>query len=260
MIDTHAHLQDDLIIDKDEAIKRAHLAGVDKIICSSSDISTSMDAVKLAMKYESVFATVGVHPEEANTFDENTLFELLSLSKNPKVVAIGEIGLDYYHEFAGRQLQKEIFQKQIDLACELKLPIIVHTRDATGDTMEILRRNLSKLTYGVCIHCFNLSLEILKEIMGYGFYISIGGIVTFKNAKNVIDIVKECDLNKLMLETDSPYLAPVPLRGSINEPKNVIYSAQKIAEIRQISVLELEKITTLNAERFFKIGTSYERN
>ena len=253
MIDSHAHLQDEMITNYQEAIKEANLAGVEKIICSSSTVETAKMAVKIANEFECVYATCGVHPEEANSFNKNTLIELEELAKNSKVVAIGEIGLDYYHEFASRELQKEIFVKQIELANKLNLPIVIHSREATGDLMEILRARLPLLKNGVCIHCFNMSLEILKEIMGYGFYISIGGLVTFKNAKNVIDIVRECDITKLMLETDSPYLAPVPFRGTVNEPKNVVISAAKMAEIRGISLDEFDNITTHNTKQFFRI-------
>ena len=252
MIDTHAHIQDEMISDYKEVLQRASEAGVEKIVCASSNLENSKKAVDIAIANVCVYATVGIHPEDANSYNENSLNELEKLTKNKKVVAIGEIGLDYYHEFASRDLQKEVFIKQIELAYKLKLPVVIHSRDASGDLMEIIRKYKDKLVYGACIHCFNMSLEILKEIMGYGMYISIGGIVTFNNARNVIDVVKNCDLDKLMLETDTPYLSPVPLRGIINEPKNVIYSAKKIAEIRGIDLKELESITTKNAERFFK--------
>lgn len=253
MIDTHAHLQDKMINSYETAIKNAKLAGVDRIICSSNNIETAKIAVEIANGFDGVYATVGIHPEDANSFNENSICELTQLAQNKKVVAIGEIGLDYHYEFATRETQKEVFIKQIDLANTLGLPIVVHSRDAAGDTIEVLRANLDKLKHGVCIHCFNMSLEILKEIMGYGFYISVGGIVTFNNAKNVIDIVRECNINQLMLETDSPYIAPVPLRGSVNEPKNVVYSAKKMAEIRGISLEEFDNITTENAIRFFNL-------
>lgn len=253
MIDTHAHLQDEKISDYEIAINNALSGGVEKIICASSNIQNSKEAVKIATKHNCVYATIGIHPEEANSFDDNSIFELTELAKNKKVVAIGEIGLDYHYEFASRDVQKAVFEKQINLANNLGLPIVVHTRDASGDTMDILRANLNKLKNGVCIHCFNMSLEILKEIMSYNFYISVGGIVTFNNAKNVIDVVKECKIENLMLETDSPYIAPVPLRGTINEPKNVVYSARKMAEIRGLGYDEFDRITTQNAKRFFRI-------
>ena len=227
MIDTHAHLQDDMVKDYKQAILSANSVGVNKIVCASSNIANSKDAINIANQFDCVYATVGIHPEDANTFNANSLNEIENLASNKKVVAIGEIGLDYYHEFASRELQKEIFIKQIELAYKLKLPIIIHTRDASGDMMDIIRKYKNFICYGACIHCFNMSQEILKEITGYGMYISIGGIVTFANASNVVKIVKNCDINKLMLETDTPYLSPVPLRGKVNEPKNVIITAKK---------------------------------
>ncbi len=253
MIDTHAHLQDKMFENVDEIINSAKESGVSKIVCASSDENSSLNAVELANRYECVFATVGVHPEEANSFNEQTISVLEHLAQNKKVVAIGEIGLDYCHEFATREKQKEVFLKQIDLAQKLKLPVVIHSRDATGDTLEILKQNAHKLTNGVCIHCFSMSTEILKEITKMGFYISLGGIVTFKNANNVLNVAKECDINLLMLETDCPYLAPVPFRSKINQPKYVVKTLEKIAEIRGLEVKELEEITTKNAERFYKI-------
>ena len=254
MIDTHAHLQDEMIKDYKRTIKDANDAGVSKIVCASSNLENSKKAVDIANKFACVYATVGIHPEDANSYNSDSIMQLKQLAKNKKVVAIGEIGLDYYHEFASRDLQKEVFIKQIELANDLKLPVVLHTREASGDMIEILRKYKNKLCCGVCIHCFNMSLEILKEILNYGFYISIGGIVTFSNAKNVIEIVKNCDINRLMLETDTPYLSPVPLRGTINEPKNVVFSAKKIAEILNISLNELDEITTKNANQFFNFN------
>ncbi len=253
MIDTHAHLQDEKIENVQEVIFNAKNAGVTKIVCASADVSSSIKAIKIAEANEGVYATVGVHPEEANSFSEETLNELEELAKNKKVVAIGEIGLDYFHEFATREKQKEIFVKQIKLANKLNLPIVVHSREATADTMQILNENKHLLKNGVCIHCFSMSTQILKQVMKLGFYISIGGIVTFKNAKNMLDIAKECELDKLMLETDTPYLTPEPFRKYINEPKYVPYILEKIAEIRGMRVGELEQITNQNAESFFRI-------
>lgn len=253
MIDTHAHLQDEKIQNLDLVIKEAKEAGVEKIICAGCNLQTSTMAVELSEKYKEVYATVGFHPHDAEQLNEETLNSIKQLASNQKVVAIGEIGLDYYYMFASKEKQKEAFLRQIDLAFELKKPIVIHSREATGDVIDILRANLQKLKYGVCIHCFNMSLEILKEIVKYGFYISIGGIVTFKNANNVLTIAKECPSANLMLETDAPYLTPVPFRSKLNEPKYVVYSAQKIAELRGITLEELDEITTQNAIRFFGI-------
>ena len=175
------------------------------------------------------------------------------MAQNKKVVAIGEIGLDYYHVFASKEKQKDVLINQINLANELGLPIVLHCREATGDIMEIIRQNLDKLKNGVCFHCFNMSLQILKEINDYGFYISIGGIVTFKNANNILQVVQNCEIDKLMLETDGPYLTPVPFRSKTNESKYIKYIAQKIADIRGMDVEEIDRITIENTKRFFKI-------
>lgn len=253
MIDTHAHLQDEKYTNIEELIQNARKEGVNTIICASSDLHTSMKAVDISNKYSEVYATIGVHPHDAKTYCEKVENELINLAKGEKIVAFGEIGLDYHYMYSSIDEQKLAFLKQIELANMLKLPIVVHSREATGDTVDILKSNLDKLKNGVCIHCFNMSVEILREITKWGFYISIGGIVTFKNASNIIDVIKECDINKLMLETDSPYLTPVPFRSKINEPKYVKITAEKIAEIKGISVEELDKITTKNAMQFFKI-------
>ncbi len=206
MIDTHAHIQDEKFDSVEQIILNAQNANVTKIVCASSSYSTSLKAVEIASTHKNVFATVGVHPEEAGEWNQETKQKILNLAKNKKVVAIGEIGLDYHYEFCSREQQKLAFVEQIDMANNLKLPVVIHTRDASGDTMEIIRQNLSKLTNGVVVHCFNMSLEILKEIMGYGFYISLGGAITFKNARGLLDIVRQVDINKLMLETDCPYM------------------------------------------------------
>lgn len=253
MIDTHAHLQDEKYTNIEELIQNARKEGVNTIICASSDLHTSMKAVDISNKYSEVYATIGVHPHDAKTYCEKVENELINLAKGEKIVAVGEIGLDYHYMYSSIDEQKLAFLKQIELANMLKLPIVVHSREATGDTVDILKSNLDKLKNGVCIHCFNMSVEILREITKWGFYISIGGIVTFKNASNIIDVIKECDINKLMLETDSPYLTPVPFRSKINEPKYVKITAEKIAEIKGISVEEIDKITTKNAMQFFKI-------
>lgn len=253
MIDSHAHLQDEKFNNVKEIIESAKRGDVNKIVCASSSLITSLIAVKIANEYPCVFATVGVHPEEAGEWCEDVKQKIIQLSQDKKVVAIGEVGLDYCYEFCSREKQKEAFIEQIKLANSLKLPLVIHTRDASGDTMEIIRNNLQYLTNGVVIHCFNMSLEILKEILGYGFYISLGGAITFKNARGLLDIVRAVDINRLMLETDCPYMSPEPFRGKINEPKNVEYVARKIAELKNMSINDVKKITTLNAEKFFKI-------
>ena len=253
MIDSHAHLQDEKFNNIEQIIQNATDAGVTKIVCASSSLKTSKQAVAIANKFNNVFATVGVHPEEANEWNEKTKKEIIDLAKNSKVVAIGETGLDYYYEFCSRDKQKECFIEHIMLANILKLPLVIHSRDACKDTIEIIRNNLDYLKNGVVIHCFNMSIEILKEILNYGFYISLGGAITFKNARNLLEIVRAVDIKQLMLETDCPYMSPEPFRGKINEPKNIEFVARKIAELKNMTIEEVKKITSENAEKFFKI-------
>ncbi len=253
MIDSHAHLQDEKFNDIEKIINNAKNANVTKIICASSSISTSKKAVEIANRFKNVYATIGIHPEEAQEWNGDTLKTLEDLALNEKVVALGETGLDYYYEFCSREKQKESFISQIKLSNKLKLPLVIHTRNASGDTMDIIRKYRSYLNNGVVIHCYSMSLEILSEILNYGFYISLGGAITFKNARNLLDIARAVDLDKLMLETDCPYMAPEPFRGEVNEPKNIEYVAKKIAELKNISFEEVASKTTNNAIKFFRL-------
>ena len=252
MIDTHAHLQDEKYENAEAIINNALKSGVEQIVCASANLKTSKQAINLAEDYDCVFATVGVHPEDAGEWNGNTAKEVEKLAHCNKVVAIGEIGLDYY-EFCSREQQKQAFIDQIKLANKLSLPVVVHTRDATQDTMQILKENMHLLKCGVCIHCFSMSVEILKEVISYGFVISLGGAITFKNARGLLDIVKACPIENLMLETDSPYMSPEPFRGRRNEPKNVEFVAQKIAELKNMKLSDVALQTTINAKKFFKL-------
>lgn len=253
MIDTHAHLQDEKYDNVEDIIANSKNAGVTKIICASSSVDASRRAVAIANSHDNIFATVGVHPEEAGDFCANIKKELKELAKGNKVVAIGEIGLDYHYEFCSREQQKYAFIEQLKLANELALPVVIHSRDATLDTLEILESHLSFLNNGVIIHCYSMGVEILKRVQKLGFYISLGGAITFKNARSLLDVVKEVDINRIMLETDSPYMSPEPFRGQVNEPKNVEYVARKIAEIKKMDFAKVVEITTNNAQMFFKI-------
>lgn len=253
MIDTHAHLQDEKYDNVEQIVFNAQKVGIEKIVCASANLATSKQAVMLAQQYDCVFATVGVHPEDAGEWNDETKNQIINLAKENKVVAIGEIGLDYHYEFCTREQQKLAFVEQIEVANQLKMPVVIHTRDASGDTMQIIRENLHLLKNGVCIHCYSMSLEILKEILGYGFVISLGGAITFKNARGLLDIVKSCPIENLMLETDSPYMSPEPHRGERNEPKNVEFVAKKIAELKNLSLSTVIEKTTQNAKKFFGI-------
>lgn len=249
-IDSHAHLMDEMYNGEEESIiKNALSNGVKTIINIGYSKETSKKAIELANKYDFIYAVVGMHPDECNK--EIDISFINDLAKNKKVVAIGEIGLDYHYEEHSKELQKKYFIEQINLANELNLPIVIHSRDADMDMLEILKAN--KIKNKFVMHCFSSSVEILKEVLKLGAYISIAGPVTFKNARSLIDVAKLVPEDKLMIETDCPYLCPEPNRGKRNEPANVRFTAEKIAEIREISLEELAKMTTENTKRFYEI-------
>lgn len=255
LIDTHCHLNDEqLENDTKGIIERAKEHNVKKLVCVGASLSSSEKAVEIANEYDNVFAVIGVHPDDANTFNDEILDKLRELAKNnKKVVAIGEIGLDYHFVQDNKEAQKSCFIKQIELANELDLPIVIHTRDAMGDTLDIVRKYKDKIKKGGIFHCFHGSKEVLCEINKMGFYVSYGGAITFNNANNLREIVKETPLDKILTETDCPYMAPVPLRGTINEPKNIDLIFEKMCEIKNISKNELEKIIENNTKKIFNI-------
>ena len=250
-IDVHAHLNDKKFENIDEIITNAEQAGVEKIITAGYDITSSIEGLEIANKHTGVFATVGIHPENTDDVEENYLDKLKELCKDKKVVAIGEIGLDYHFRSDNKDLQKKILIEQIALANELNLPVVLHCRDAIGDMMTLLQEH--RLKRESLLHCYSGSIESAREFMKLGFSFSFGGVVTFKNASNVINVISNLPLEKIMIETDCPYMAPVPFRGKMNEPKFIPYIAEKIAEIKSLSVEEIAEKTTKNAEKMFKI-------
>ncbi len=264
-IDIHSHPNDEKLINRvEEIIHNAQSVGVQKIVCVGYDYASSLKAIELSQKFKNIYATVGLHPNNCFEFDEKMENLILSSAKNPKIVAIGEIGLDYYdipyqlkeanlniseEKFIERQ--KEIFTKQIELANKINLPIMIHMRDTTEDTIKILENNKSILKNGGLFHCYNGSLETTEKIFKLGFYISLGGAITFKNSKNMPEVLKKIGLTHVCLETDSPYLSPEPFRGQLNEPKNISLVAQKISEILNKNVSEIEEITTKSCYTVF---------
>ncbi|BAF69886.1 TatD family hydrolase [Nitratiruptor sp. SB155-2] len=254
IIDTHTHLDHKMFQeDVDEVIQRAKEAGVKRFIIPGADPKDLPRAVELAQKYDEVFFAVGVHPYDIDYFDES-LFT--TYAKHEKCVAIGECGLDYYRlpkdveeKEVIKNRQKEIFEKQIEIANELDLPLIVHIREASSDAKEILERKSGPR--GGVLHCYNAS-PILLELSDR-FYYGIGGVVTFKNAKKLVQILPEIPLNRIVLETDAPYLTPEPYRGKRNEPAYLQYVVQKIAQILNAQPKEIEEITTHNAKKLFHI-------
>lgn len=251
MIDTHSHINMIEGLSLDEIIKNAFDNGIDKIIVPSAYPADMENIMDLVNKYDNVYGMLGIHPSEVKSWDDSFIEKIKNYAKNSKIVAIGEIGLDYYWDKSFNDLQKEVFIKQIKLANELNLPIDIHDREAHKDTYDIIQEhnNGSK----VIMHCFSGSVEFARECVKAGFYLGIGGVVTFKNAVKMKEVAKDVPLEKILLETDAPYLTPVPFRGKENQPAYVKYVAEEIASLRGISVEEVAQITTENAKTVFNI-------
>lgn len=253
LIDSHAHLDDRRFDrDRDRIIKDLENNGIELVINIGADLKSSIASVSLAEKHPNIYATVGVHPHSAKDMDEASLEILRSLAKRDKVVAIGEIGLDFYYDNSPRDDQRKWFKEQLKLAKELNLPVVIHSRDAQQETFDILKEAQDGSLRGV-LHCYSGSKEMAMEYIKLGFYISIAGPVTFKNARVLKEVAKAVPLDKLLVETDCPYLAPEPHRGKRNEPVYVKYVAGTIADIKGISFEELAKATNRNTKELFGI-------
>lgn len=250
IFDSHAHYTDKAFNeDRENMLGSLKESGVCGIINCGADIESSVSSVDLASKYDYIYAACGIHPEEADKTPENYIDILRDLAKNEKCIAIGEIGLDYYWRQDTKDLQKELFEKQILLSKELDLPIIVHDREAHGDTMEILKKHRPK---GV-LHCFSGSPETATEVLKLGMYIGLGGALTFKNARKAVEVAQMLPLDRLLLETDCPYMAPVPMRGKRNNSGYIPFIAEKVAEIKGIDPQSVLDVTTENTKRLFNI-------
>ena len=253
LFDTHAHYYDTQFDkDRSQVIERARQSGVDYILSVSSDVASSVENVTLTQNYDFIYAAVGVHPHNVIDLNNNIMSALTDFASYPKVVAIGEIGLDYFYDNSPREAQKIWFAKQISLARQLKLPIIVHDRDAHEDTLSIIKAENAKDIGGV-FHCYSGSVEMARDVMNHNFMVSIAGPVTFKNANRLLEVVRFVPDDMLLIETDCPYLAPEPYRGQRNESAYVKLVAEKIAAIRGKSLEYIEQITTSNAKRLFGI-------
>ncbi len=253
LVDTHTHIEGESFDeDRREVVERAMAEGVGVIVNAAYDLDSSKKAVELSKKYGSVYATVGYHPNDAQGYNPGVEAELLRLLNNDKVLAIGEIGLDYHYEGFDKSLQREVFLRQLELARENNLPVVIHSRDADKDTFDILKPVLLS-GQKVLLHCYGGSYEMAREYVKLGAMIGVGGVVTFKNAKKLVEVVEKIDLANIVLETDAPYLSPTPFRGKRNEPSYVVKVAEKIAEIKAVDVREVERITTENAVRFYGI-------
>lgn len=255
LVDSHAHIQGKEYADERAAvIQRAREAGVEKIIVvgGAGELSSNMEAVALAELFPNIYATVGMHPHDAKEVGAQELDTLLELSSHAKVVALGESGLDFYYSHSPHDVQRRIFAQFIGMAHATKLPLVVHERDAARETLTLLRDEGRNDLRGV-IHCFTGKYEAARNYLDLGFYLSFTGIITFKNADALRDVVRKLPLERMLVETDSPYLTPVPHRGKRNEPAYVRLIAETVARIKSLSIEEVARVTTQNAHLLFRI-------
>ena len=252
LFDSHAHVDDKRFNDdREETIKRAADNGLEAILNAGADMFSSARAVELAARHAMVYASVGIHPHDAKEAREADYQQLADWCGQAKVVAVGEIGLDYHYDFSPRDLQRQVFVRQLDLARQMGKPVIIHNREAHADSLAIVKAEGKGLS-GV-FHCFSGSVEMARELLKLGWYLSVAGPVTFANAHKLHEVVQAVPLERLLVETDSPYLTPAPFRGRRNEPAYVRYVAEKVAAIRGLDAAELAAATTANAKRFFGI-------
>lgn len=253
LFDTHVHLNaDQFIEDREETINRALEAGVTKMVVVGFDEETIRLAIEIAETYDFIYAAVGWHPVDAIDYKESHLEWLEELTKHEKVVALGEMGLDYYWDTSPKDKQADVFRKQIHLAKKVNMPIIIHNREATADIIKILQEENAAEVGGI-MHCYSATREELQACLEMNFYISLAGPVTFKNAKEVKEVAKVVPLDRLLIETDAPYLAPHPYRGKRNEPAYVKLVAEEIARLREMSLEDVSRITTENALKIFRL-------
>ena len=256
--DSHSHYNDEKFDeDREEIIKDTYESGITKFVCAGYNIESSLFSLELSKKYDFIYSICGISPNDIPQSEEELwkniakITKIVKENKSKKLVAIGEIGLDYYWNKENKELQKEAFEKQIDLANELELPIVIHSRDASVDTIEMIRNH--KVNKAGIFHCCQPNQEMVRQALELGYCISFAGPITFKNSRNAPDVIKMVPLDRILIETDSPYLTPEPNRGKRNDCRNVKYVAQKIAELKNVSIEEIAKITYDNAKRIFEI-------
>ena len=253
IFDTHAHYDDDAFDeDRDALLVGMQEAGVEYIVNIGASMASSERSLELAKKYPFIYAAVGVHPDEVGELNEEKLQQLKEWSMHEKVKAIGEIGLDYYWDKEGHDLQKHWFMRQMELAHERNLPMIVHSREAAKDTLDMVVA-AKPLNLSGIIHCYSYSVEQARDYLNMGYYLGIGGVLTFKNAKKLKEVAEYAPLSQIVLETDCPYLAPVPFRGKRNDSSKLSYVAEELAAIKQVSVEEVIRITTENGKKLYGI-------
>ena len=249
IFDSHAHYDDGWFDeDRDSVLGSLPQKGVCGIVNNSVDIENAKRVIALAEKYDYIYAAVGIHPENLENLPDDYLDQIARLTKHPKVVAVGETGLDYHWDIP-REEQKRVFEEQLKLSLDLRMPIIVHDREAHGDVFDLLR----KYRPNALVHCFSGSVELMREAVRMGLYISLGGVVTFKNARHSVEVASEIPLDRLLLETDAPYMAPVPFRGKRCDSSMIVFAAEKIAQLRNMTAQQVLDITAGNAKRFYSI-------
>ena len=254
IFDTHTHYDDEAFdADREELLSGFAASGNYKFVNIGASMEGSRASIALSKQHDFIYASVGLHPDYAADLTEENTEELIRLSKEEKCVAIGEIGLDYYYEEPGREIQQKAFAAQLDLACKLQMPVVIHSRDAAQDTMEILQKTHAGDAGGV-MHCYSYSKELSERVLDMGFYIGVGGVVTFKNGRKLVETVENTPLDRIVLETDSPYLSPVPHRGKRNSSLNLILVIRRIAEIKGITPEEVAETTFNNAMKMYRIN------
>lgn len=254
LIDSHAHLEmKEFDADRKDVIERAASAGVECIVTVGTNLALSRKALAIARQYDPIYATLGVHPHDVAKADDKTFDEIRAMATEPKVVAYGEIGLDFFRNISPRKIQEDMFARQLELACELKLPVIIHDRDAHEQTLRMVRA--SSVRRGV-FHCFSGDWGMAKECIDLGFYISVPGVVTFDKSQVLHDVVRQAPLDSILLETDCPYLAPVPHRGKRNEPAFMVHTAKKVAQIKGMNWEDVANAASDNTRKLFDLATS----
>lgn len=253
IFDSHAHYDDEAFDeDRDEVLRSLAKGGVGTVVNVAAGLEGTRRTVELTEQYPFIYGAAGVHPDGVGELNEDTFAWLREQCRKEKIVAVGETGLDYYWDKEDREIQKQWFRRQLELARELSLPVIVHSREAAADTMEILKEAYDPKV-PVVIHCYSYSPEQAREYVKMGYYLGVGGVVTFKNARKLKETVKEAPLEQLLLETDCPYLAPVPFRGRRNDSGNLVYVAEAVAQIRGITPEEVIRVTEENAQSFYRL-------
>jgi TatD DNase family protein len=253
LIDSHAHIQDEAFAkDIAQVMERARSAGVEEMICVGFDYLSSCQAVEMARQWPGVYAVVGIHPHDARECTPETLAQLFKLAADPRVVAVGEIGLDFYRDLSPREQQRQAFIEQIQMARELKKPVVIHDRDAHQEVLEIIKKEKAGRNGGI-MHCYSGHLPLAQQLIKEGFHISLAGPLTYKNANKTREVAARVPLDRLLVETDCPYLSPEPLRGKRNEPAHVKYVAEMLAQIRQKPLEEIAYLTARNTRNAFNI-------